>query len=267
MKQHLLSMMMLMGWASSASATLVGHWEFEDSNDLGKATVGNDLTLNNSSSSIVAATGLVAGDGAAEVGVGDSFSLAHDIGPNGTSSEWVDEYTIVYDINTKTNGVWRSLLQTTTTPGGNDGDYFISSSNTIGVGAINYTSSTVAADTWYRIVFAVDLGSTNYGGGSFQTTVIDTSDSVVFQYDHAFQDSGGRHSLHSTANSNIVHFFADDNSEDNLISVTQLALFDHPFSSAEALSLGGPGTAVPEPSTFGLFALALLTLGVVQRRR
>ena len=166
--------------------------------------------------------------------------------PNGGSASYVNEYTVVYDLflPASTDSTWRSLLQTTTTPGGNDGDYFVSSGNAIGVGSIGYSSSTVAADDWYRVVFSADIGDTIDGGtGSFITTVIDSAGSS-WSFDHAPQGLDGRHSLYSTANSNIVHFFADDNGEDNEVYVSNLALFDTPLNATQVEGLGGPGDPI-----------------------
>lgn len=257
----------VLAFTASAQANLVGLWEFENASDLGEATIGNDLTLNNGNSTIVPVTGVTFGDGAAFVGAGDSFSLNHDIAPNGGSTAYVNEFAVVYDINTQFGGVWRSLLQTATTPGGNDGDYFIGSGNNIGVGAINYTSQTVNASTWYRIVFSADIGSDIDGnvGSSFFTTVIDDAGSVVFTHLHAAQGLDGRHSLYSTVNANIVHFFADDAGEDQPILVSQLALYDTFLTQAQAEGLGAPNTFIPEPAS--LILLGLGSLAMLRRNR
>ena len=247
---------------TGASANLVGLWEFENAGTPGSATIGNDLVLNGPGSTITAKTG-PAGDGAISIGVGDSFGLAHDIAPNGGSTDYVNEYTIVYDLYLPgaTAGTWRSLLQTTTTPDGNDGDYFVSTGDTVGVGSISYSSSTIGSDAWYRVVFSADIDESP---SSFFTTVIDSSGNEVWTFDHANQGLDGRHSLYSTANDNIVFFFADDNGEDNELYVSSLVLFDDNLTKGQALALGAPGTAVPEPSSLALVALGA---GMVMNRR
>ena len=256
---------------STASAGVVGLWEFNDSAAPGKATIGNDLIVNNDNSTIVPVAGLDAGDGAFQVGIGDSFSLNHDIAPNGGSDAYVNQYTVVYDLYlpSSTDATWRSLFQTTSTPNGNDGDYWVSTSNELGVGAIGYSSQTVAAEQWYRIVFSADIGANIDGGdppSSFLTTVTDTAGSS-WTFRHDSQDLDGRHSLYSTANENIVHFFADNDGEDNEVYVTNLALFDMPLSEAESVALGTPGSMVPEPSSLALLTWAIFGAISLFRRR
>jgi hypothetical protein len=253
----------LVAGAGSAQAGLVGLWEFENSGELTAATVGIDLTYNNNNGTLAAQTG-PAGDGAISIGVGDSFTLAHDIAPNGGSASYVNEYTVVYDLYlpAATDSTWRSLLQTTSTPDGNDGDLFVSTSNDVGVSAIGYSADTLATDTWYRVVFSADIGTS---GSSFFTTVLDAAGNEVWTFEHGEQGLDGRHSLFSTLNGNVVHFFADDSGEDNEVYVSNLALFDDNLTRQQALALGAPGTTiVPEPGS-----LALLGLGglLIARRR
>lgn len=247
----------------SAQAGLVGLWEFENGGELTAATVGNDLIYNNTNDTLAAQTG-PAGDGAISIGAGDSFSLAHDIAPNGGSAEYVNEYTVVYDLflPAATDATWRSLLQTNSAADGNDGDLFVSSANDVGVGAIGYSTETLAADTWYRVVFSANIGES---GSSFFTTALDTAGNEVWTYEHGEQGLDGRHSLYSTVNGNVVHFFADNDGEDNEVYVSNLALFDSNLTQQQALAMGAPGTTiVPEPG-----ALALLGLGglLLARRR
>ncbi|MFI4861097.1 MAG: PEP-CTERM sorting domain-containing protein [Phycisphaerales bacterium JB063] len=251
--------------AGSAKADLIGLWDFENAANPGAATVGNDLTYNNVNGSVAAQTG-PAGDGAISIGVGDSFSLNHGIAPNGGSTEYVNEYTVVYDLYlpASTDATWRSLLQTTSTPDGNDGDVFVSTSNNVGVGAIGYSTGTLAADTWYRVVFSADIGT---AGSSFFTTVLDTAGNEVWTYEHLEQGLDGRHALYSTANDNIVHFFADDSGEDHEVYVSTLALFDDNLTLQEARALGAPGSSVVVPEPGSLALLGLGGLMIARRRR
>lgn len=122
---------------SVANASIVALWEFNDAGNLGKATIGNDLALQNGNGTIGAASGIFAGDGAASVGIGDYFTATHGIAANGGGG-FVNRYSIVYDVLSPagSTGEWRTLLQTDQT-NTNDGDYFISPTAEIGVAAIN----------------------------------------------------------------------------------------------------------------------------------
>lgn len=254
---------------SSAQANLVGLWEFENSGSPGEATIGNDLVVNNSNGTIATVAGIGGTDGAFAVGVGDHFSANHDIPANGGSSSYVNEFTFVYDLllPSSTDSTWRSLFQTSDN-NSNDGDYFVSTSNTVGLSAINYSTQTVSADQWYRLVFSADIGETP----SFVTTVTDSS-GTSWSFDHAFQGLDGRHSLYPIDNQNVVHFFADESGEDNEVHVSNLAIYDFPLTNRQALSLGVPGGAipnlspVPEPTALGTGLLAAIGIAALARRR
>ena len=238
-----------------ADAQLIGLWEFNNSAAPGAATIGNDLIVNNTNSTIASVTGISGGDGAFSVGIGDYFTCNHDIPANGGGA-YVNEFTIVYDLYLplSTDAVYRSLLQTSA-DNSNDGDYWLSTTNRVGVAAIGYSTDTVSAGAWYRIVFSADIGNTP----SFRTTVTDAA-GASWSFDHLDQGVDGRHSLYPIDNQNIVHFFADEDSEDNEVHVSNLALFDTPLSQADAERLGTPGTPIPEPSTLAMIVLVGLGL-------
>ncbi len=263
MKPPLLTLATL-ALSATSPAALVGLWEFDNAANLGEATLGGDLVLQNGNGTIAATGGVGGGDGAAQVGVGDHFDAAPGIAANGGGS-FVNEFTIVFDVflPTSTDGTWRSLLQTANN-NGNDGDYFVSNSNQVGVGAIGYTGATVGADDWYRIVFSADLGSGAFGGGDFLTTVTDSS-GTSFSFNHGTQGIDGRHSLYALDNGNIVKLFADENGEDNLVYVSAVGIYDAPLTEAQALALGAPGTAIPEPTAALLAAFG--ALAILRRRR
>ena len=232
-------MMVVLAPALCPAASLVGLWKFDNPNNLSQASVGSDLTMSNSKGTIVAREGISSGDGAAEVGVGDYFAAAPGIAANGGSSAYVNEYTLVYDIYlpASSDSTWRSLLQTAPHVGDNDGDYFINSDNRVGVASINYSSQTLSSGQWIRIIFSADIGISP----SFTTTVI-TQSGQSWQYDHGAESLNGRHSLYPASGNNVVYFFADENGEDHLLYVTQLAVYDGTMDAAAALSLGAPGS-------------------------
>lgn len=248
----------------SCQGALVGLWEFSDAANPGAATIGNDLTLQGPGTTLAVADGVSTGDGAIQIGAGDHFDVAHDIAANGGGA-YVNEFTLVLDVflPSASDGTWRSLLQTNNT-NANDGDLFISSGNAIGVAEIGYSTETLAAENWYRIGFSADLGSELETGGSFVTVFTDGAGNSTL-VSHLSQGLDGRHSLYPIDNGNIVKLFADENGEDNLLVVSNVAIYDSALSSADMIALGVPGTTIPEPSLMALCGLSLF--GFLRRRR
>src|SRR6185503_7522490 len=71
---------------------------------------------------------------------------------------FVNQYTILMDVMfpAASSGQWRSLFQTDPfNNGGNDADFLVNNSNAIG--AEGQFGGSLAADTWDRIAFTVDL--------------------------------------------------------------------------------------------------------------
>ena len=248
----------------SCQGALVGLWEFSDAANPGAATIGNDLTLQGPGTTLAVADGVSTGDGAIQIGAGDHFDVAHDIAANGGGA-YVNEFTLVLDVflPSASDGTWRSLLQTNNT-NANDGDLFISSGNAIGVAEIGYSTETLAAENWYRIGFSADLGSELETGGSFVTVFTDGAGNSTL-VSHLSQGLDGRHSLYPIDNGNIVKLFADESGEDNLLVVSNVAIYDSALSSADMIALGVLGTTIPEPSLMALCGLSLF--GFLRRRR
>jgi hypothetical protein len=237
---------MLMVCGRPAGAGLVGQWDFDDPANLTKATIGKPLVLTGSASAV---GGVGTGDGAAAVGIGSHFRCTPDLAPNGGGTTLVNEYTLVYDLwlPAGSDRQWRTLLQTNVS-NADDGDYFLSPTNTLGVGALAYSTETLPAETWYRIVFSADLGSNIDGGSpasSFLSVVTDAS-GRSWTFRHNSQPLNGRHALGSTAGANAFLLFADEDAEDGLIHVSRVQLYDTPLTAADARALGGPAVADPD---------------------
>jgi len=109
---------------------LIGHWTFDDPDNLMMATIGNDLVLEGSH---VASEGPETGDGAVNIGVGSYYRCFHDIAANGGSANWVNEFTIVIDVKVPQLNQWYCFYQTSYN-NSNDGDWFINPSGSVGVG-------------------------------------------------------------------------------------------------------------------------------------
>jgi hypothetical protein len=78
------------------SATLVGQWDFDSSQSLTSATLGNNLTLTGQDAAVAGYDG---SDGAARLGVGSYYTCDHGVSPNGGGS-YVNEWSLLM------NGHW-----------------------------------------------------------------------------------------------------------------------------------------------------------------
>jgi hypothetical protein len=231
---------------------LVGLWEFQDSGNLGQATIGNNLIVVNFNGTIGQVAGPVAGDFAASVGLRDYFTANHGIAANGGGSR-VNEYTMVFDVLAPgaAGGAWRTFFQTSNdiNGGGDDGEYFRHSDGNptrnrgLGVSAITYTTDAnptwqMLDDRWYRLAVSFNIGT------AIHTTLIDSSGTVLFQHNHRVDTVDGRFSLAPSGDGNFVHFFGDNDGDDALMYVAMIALVDRPLSLRETAGLGAPGRRV-----------------------
>lgn len=199
---------------------LIGLWEFDDSQDLTKATIGQNLVLTGFQDPT---SGRITGDGAVRIGLGSHHAIQHGMTSNGGGNN-VNEYTLVLDIKYPSNsqGKWISLFQTDAS-NGSDGDCFIRNSNaSIGVSATGYSSWALSPETWVRLAVSVDNGNFYrlYANGSL---ILEGTP----------QSIDGRLSLGST-----LLLFADNNGEDNPIDVSTIRLYNTALSTTEVTALG-----------------------------
>ncbi len=215
--------------------TLTGQWTFDDPANLLQATVGNNLTLVGSHSMV---SGPEAGNGAINIGVGSYYKVNHGIPANGGGS-MVNEFTLVYDFKVDSIGPWRCFFQTYY-PNSfyNDGDCFINASGQIGVGATGYSSYAVYANEWYRLVIAVDLGSSYkyYLDGQLAK-------------DGGAQTLDGRFSLYPSNPAEPLLFFADNDGEDGPVNIAYCAIYNGCMNSSQVAALGGYGHYITPPSS------------------
>jgi len=90
--------------ASMADLTegLSGLWEFNDAGNLTIATIGNDLILRGTGQQVPSQSeiaGVGGSDVAVAIGPGSYYQCAHGIPANGGSASWVNEYTLLFDVN------------------------------------------------------------------------------------------------------------------------------------------------------------------------
>ena len=67
-----------------------------------------------------------------------------------------NQYSLIFDIQwpAAADGTWRSFVQIDALDNTNDGEFFVNTSNGIGISG-NYTGE-IMPDTWHRVVFTVD---------------------------------------------------------------------------------------------------------------
>ncbi len=237
------------------SEGLVGHWTFDDPENLGVAALGdalvaarNDLGPN---PDFAAVEGPNEGNGAAQIGLGTYLICAHNIlanGPEGATG--VNEYSFVFDFHLAAGlDTYYSLYSTYTDITQGDAASFIEDDGGMGPGGlhmgdrINY----FATDTtgWYRLVVTIDLGDPN-----FYKNAVYYLDGQLWGIPRYLINGGpdGVFALSAfLTGANVVNLFGDNDGEDAAIDVAEVALYDRVLSVAEAEALGGYGHVV----TFG----------------
>lgn len=225
--QRLVVLIAIIMLSSTLSLAQKGWWLFDNTANLTAAVpgYGNDLVLVGSHTAVA---GPSSGNGAIEIGVGSHYNLTHGIAPNGGGTR-VNEYTLMFDFKVATLGAWHTFYQTDTVVTGSDGDFFKNTSGFLGTWALNYSTTPLAVDMWYRLIIAVDLGTSfkSYLNGSLLLA-------------HASQVVDDRWSL-----APHLFLFGDDDGDDGLIQVAEVAIWDYALSESEIIALGVPGTALP----------------------
>lgn len=208
----------------------VGLWQFNDAGNITLATLGANL-VEVGSHTIVA--GIDAGDGAISDPIGSYFICNHGIPANGGGS-YVNEWTLLLDVKVPASSIgnWVSLYQTNSS-NSNDGDCFVRTNKTIGVGDTGYSRKTISGDTWYRIIISVD-------NGSFYRIYVDGTEWL----NGTVQSIDGRFSLDPQ-----ILFFADNDGEDYPIICTNIAMWGQALTAAEVTSLGTVSTAITIDTT------------------
>ena len=224
---------------------LTGLWEFDDSGNLTKASIGNDLILNGAGQSAVA--GISGSDGAVAVDVGTYYQAVHGIPANGGGG-YVNEFTLLFDVMypPASAGQWRAFYQTGY-DAYNDSEYFIHPSDeSWGVGDIGYTDNATVGEfysshsTWYRAVLTVKLGDPSV---AFHDLYINGA--LTGKHNTANLGLDGRFSLYPSDDANpYIVFAGDDDGEDALMHFSTIAIWGRPLAPEEIVDLGGPGDPI-----------------------
>ncbi len=205
----------------------VGLWKFEDSMDLTKAELGSDLQLTGFASSSV---GPALNNNAVFVDPGNYFTMDHGISGNGDGF-LVNEYTLQIDFSVPELNIWHAFFQTDDT-NGSDADLFINGGssipNTIGTSTSGYTSNTIAANTWYRMLVTVK------NGVFFR----------IYMNGEVWLDAAGQAVDGRWALTNLLLMFADNDGEDGTIICSELGIWDVALNAIQAAKLGDVNNAV-----------------------
>jgi hypothetical protein len=211
--------------------SMVGYWKFQDTTNLLKATVGNDLMLIGNHTHT---PGAYHGDTAVSIAIGSYYRCHHQIAPNG-GGDSVNRYTLMFDFMVRNFNQWHTFHQTDST-NANDGECFIKPQmpglkSTIGTATTGYTADSIEQDVWYRMVISVCLDSfyRYYLNGDLW-------------HEGNLQSVDGRFAL-----TPVLLFFADNNQEDDTIQIGSIAIFDSCLSSADIAVLGGLNPCIANP--------------------
>jgi len=217
----------------------VALWEFDFAVEPTVATIGTNLTAQGTG--FAAAAGAPFTDDAAQrVDVGSNYLTTNPVGANGGGS-LSNRYTLLWDvfIPTTAAGTYKTLLQTPTA-NNDDGDLFINPSGQIGTtgGLGGYSTNTVSAGNWYRVVLRVINGQTSgatiWVNGTKWFTGTTTG------------GVNGRYGLGSQ-----FLLFADDDGEDGTIHVSNVAMWSDAITDNDIISMGGVTrrlTNLPRPT-------------------
>jgi len=206
---------------NSAVPERKGWWKFDNPADMLHATLGLDLVLTGTQTSVA---GPVEGNLATQIGVGSYLSMSHSIPPN-LGGSYLNEFSLQIDFSVPDLDVWHSFIQTN--PGNsNDADLFTNSDNQIGVGDLGYSEKTISANTWYRMVLSVK-------NGEFFKIYINGE----LWIDGAGQPLDARYGIEPE-----LVLFGDNDGEDATINCAEVAIWDVALSANEAGELGNAST-------------------------
>lgn len=202
----------------------IGRWTFDQANDLLAAKKGLKLELVGTH---VPTTGPTTTNGAVQIGPGSYYKIKHGIKANGGGS-YVNQYSLMFDIALPDHTTWKALFNANSS-NSNDAECFIKPQGNIGLGATGYTEYALMKDEWYRVVVTVGLGSTHryYIDGQLAK-------------EGEIQGVDGGFSL-----DDILLLFADNDGEDGLLKVAEVAMWDCVLTADEVANLDGYGHDIP----------------------
>ena len=226
-KYSLVSIIFILTLFIDVKAQLVGHWNFDNQNNLLNATIGNDLKLHGNHNAVA---GPSAENGAVRIGIGSYYKLNHGLPASGGGNR-VNEFSFIFDIKIPVVSPWYSLYQTDL-ENIDDGECFINTSGNIGVGESRYTNYALKSNEWYRI--GISVKNNNHYNIYIDGVKSLTGDIGALNGRFSFDKNG-------------VLLFADDNAEDHELDVADVKLFSSALTSQEMSDFGGYHEKPPVP--------------------
>ncbi|MCL4178297.1 MAG: PEP-CTERM sorting domain-containing protein [Verrucomicrobia bacterium] len=242
-----------------ASAAITGQWDFNSGNL--SATLGTDLGYRgDTAGSTVFTTAAIGGETANVMQfpaalATQGYILTHGMGANGGGS-FVNQYSLIMDIMfpSTSTGQWRGLFQTSP-DNSNDSDFFVNTSNGIGISGTYHGA--IVADTWHRVALVMDL---TLGTEQMRKYI----DGTLVGTQTLSSGVDGRWSLDTTA-----LLFTDEDGETASGMVNSIQIHDLALADSYILALGGATadgiSLIPEPATGLLLGVGLLAW-MVRRR-
>jgi hypothetical protein len=168
--------------------------------------------------------------------------MHHGAAANGGGA-YVNQYTLICDIlfPAASAGGWLAFFQTNDR-NSNDGDFFANPSGGIGISG-NYQGAMVP-DTWYRVVFAVDLT-----GPGPAPVVAKFINGVKVGQQTLGEGKDGRWSLYAAGDTpDFAILFGDNDGDNALMYANSVQFRNGRMSDADVVALGVPTAAgIPLP--------------------
>lgn len=203
----------------------MGWWKFDNPTNLLKAEIGKPLQLTGTQQSV---NGPVEGNLATKLEVGSYLKMTTDILPNG--GNLTNEYTLQIDFSIPQADIWHAFFQTDV-KNESDADLFTNTNNEIGTSATTYSSLSVSANTWYRMLIVVKNGE------YFRVYI-----NGELWLDGAGQPVDGRFAL-----ADELLLFADNDGEDGIIICSEICIWEVALNEDEIADIGSsPANVFPE---------------------
>jgi len=244
---------MVLAGVADAKPTPQGLWLFNDANNLGAATVGTDLTIQGTVTSVA---GVASGDGAVQITPGNFLECYHGAAANG-GGQLVNQYAFVFDLQISSLGsAGLPLVQPATDNSVAAMAAFDASGHPV-LSTDTDSVYTVSSGSWVRVVVNVQAsagGTVSSFGGNAGAADIFVNGSRVHHLDPSFWNvvmgandlrRDGPFALQSSsASSPFAVLFQDSTGGSATVACSTVAFYDHALLDAEIASLGDPAQAI-----------------------